>query len=43
LEPASFVEAEKKVEWQQAMDEEIRAVEENKTWRLVELPPGFTR
>ena len=25
---------------QQAMNEEIRAVEENKTWRLVELPPG---
>jgi hypothetical protein len=39
LEPASFAEAEKKVEWQQAMNEEIRAVEENKTWRLVELPP----
>jgi len=40
LEPASFAEAEKKLEWQQAMNEEIRAVEENKTWRLVELPPG---
>lgn len=39
-EPASLAEAEKKDEWQQAMKEEMEAVEENKTWRLTTLPPG---
>uniref|UniRef100_A0A0A9ENB8 Reverse transcriptase Ty1/copia-type domain-containing protein n=1 Tax=Arundo donax TaxID=35708 RepID=A0A0A9ENB8_ARUDO len=39
-EPASFVEANQEEAWRKAMEEEMEAVEENKTWRLVELPLG---
>ncbi|XP_047257668.1 TMV resistance protein N-like [Capsicum annuum] len=35
-----YVEAAEKEEWQQAMVEEIKDVEKNKTWELVNLPEG---
>jgi hypothetical protein len=34
----TFEEAVRDKKWQTAMDEEIRAIERNKTWELVELP-----
>lgn len=39
-EPASFNEAEQHQRWRSTMLEEIAAIEENKTWRLVDLPRG---
>lgn len=39
-EPSSFEEATKIIEWQKAMDEEMDALEKNKTWELVDLPFG---
>jgi hypothetical protein len=39
-EPATFGEAEHHQEWRHAMLEEISSIEDNKTWRLVDLPPG---
>ena len=36
----SFEEAVRNKKWQAAMDEEIGAIEKNKTWDLVELPEG---
>lgn len=38
--PSTFEEAEKSEEWKQAMDDEIRAIERNLTWKLTELPKG---
>ena len=38
--PIHFVEAIKDRKWIEAMDEEINAIERNKTWDLVELPKG---
>lgn len=38
--PTKFEEAEKEVEWKSAMNEEIRSIEKNETWRLVNLPEG---
>ena len=38
-EPTSYEEACGKVEWEQAMQDEIAAVEKNQTWKLVNLPP----
>jgi len=37
-EPASFTEAEQEESWREAMRAEIKAIEENHTWELVELP-----
>jgi Reverse transcriptase (RNA-dependent DNA polymerase) len=37
----TFEEAVRDKKWQAAMDEEIRAIERNKTWELVELPEGY--
>ena len=37
-EPASFREAEQEESWREAMRAEIKAIEENRTWELVELP-----
>ncbi|EEC81933.1 hypothetical protein OsI_25798 [Oryza sativa Indica Group] len=37
-EPASFAEAEQLSCWRQAMIEEMRSIEANKTWRLVDPP-----
>jgi len=39
-EPASFKEAEKDECWRRAMEAEMGSIEENKTWCLVDLPPG---
>ena len=37
----TFEEAIRDKKWQNAMDEEIRAIERNETWDLVELPKGY--
>jgi hypothetical protein len=37
---ASFKEAEKEVAWQGAMSEEMKTIEDNKTWELTTLPAG---
>nr|XP_016479471.1 PREDICTED: uncharacterized protein LOC107800758 [Nicotiana tabacum] len=39
-EPQSFKEAAHDPRWIQAMDQEIRALEENHTWEVVDLPEG---
>ena len=39
-ESISFEEAVRDPKWKSAMDEEIKAIEKNKTWDLVELPKG---
>jgi hypothetical protein len=38
--PATFEEASKSQIWKQAMNDEIKAIERNKTWQLTELPEG---
>lgn len=38
--PTCFEEAEKEVEWQNAMKEEIKSIEKNATWQLLNLPEG---
>jgi len=38
--PVHFEEAIKDRKWIESMDEEIKAIERNKTWDLVELPKG---
>ena len=40
VEPADFGEAVGKPEWEQAMDEEMVALDDNETWDLVQLPQG---
>ena len=39
-EPSTYHQAMKDERWVQAMKEEIKALEDNKTWELVELPIG---
>jgi hypothetical protein len=39
-EPSSHVEAMKELSWKKAMNEEIKSIEENGTWKLCELPKG---
>lgn len=39
-EPQSFEEAHISAEWQDAMKQELMALERNKTWELVSQPPG---
>lgn len=39
-EPHDFSEAQTSVEWQQAMQHELNALETNNTWEMVDLPPG---
>jgi hypothetical protein len=36
--PSTFEEVVKDDVWAQAMDEEIRCIERNKTWKLVDVP-----
>ncbi|CAL2257557.1 unnamed protein product [Prunus armeniaca] len=38
--PLSFSDAVKEPKWQKAMDEEIKSIEKNNTWELIELPQG---
>ncbi|KAK0587855.1 hypothetical protein LWI29_030041 [Acer saccharum] len=38
--PISFEEASKEKKWRSAMNQEIDAIERNKTWELTELPKG---
>ena len=40
VEPTSFEEAVGKREWEQAMDKEMAALDDNETWDLVQLPEG---
>ena len=39
-EPPTFVLAERDENWRRAMLEEMKAIEENETWQLVDPPPG---
>jgi hypothetical protein len=39
-EPTSVKEAEQEECWRRAMEAEMQSIEENKTWSLVDLPPG---
>ena len=39
-EPPTFALAERDANWRQAMLEEMKAIEENETWELVDPPPG---
>lgn len=39
-EPYDFVEAKEEKVWRDACDEEITSIIRNKTWDLVDLPPG---
>lgn len=40
-EPSNFEEAKLDPAWTRAMEEEISAIQKNKTWELVDLPKGF--
>ena len=39
-EPTSYTQAIKDTRWQEAMKNELEALEQNKTWTLEKLPPG---
>jgi hypothetical protein len=39
-EPANYVEAKDDPAWRAAMEQELKAVEQNRTWELVPLPAG---
>jgi hypothetical protein len=39
-EPTNFSQAEQHASWRSAMAEEINSIEENNTWKLVDLPAG---
>ena len=38
-EPPTFALAERDANWRRAMLEEMKAIEENKTWELIDPPP----
>ncbi|KAF0934262.1 hypothetical protein E2562_023623 [Oryza meyeriana var. granulata] len=40
-EPASLVEAEREDCWHSAMVEELRSIQDNSTWRVVDLPTSY--
>ncbi|XP_057246861.1 uncharacterized protein LOC130589573 [Beta vulgaris subsp. vulgaris] len=40
IEPLSYKQACLSLEWQDAMDKELHALEQNDTWYLTDLPPG---
>ena len=39
-EPVNYMQACKKKEWKNAMERELESIENNNTWKLMELPPG---
>ena len=39
-EPTTYAEAAQHREWEKAMEDELRSINENLTWSLVNLPPG---
>ncbi|XP_074373562.1 putative mitochondrial protein AtMg00820 [Apium graveolens] len=39
-EPINFVQAAKDRNWKMAMERELQSIEENRTWKLTELPRG---
>jgi hypothetical protein len=39
-EPANYIEARDDLTWRAAMEQEIKSVEQNRTWELVPLPDG---
>lgn len=39
-EPRSYNQAKDSIKWQEAMKQELEALEGNKTWEVTELPPG---
>lgn len=39
-EPSTYDQAKKDSRWIQAMEQEPEALERNKTWEMIELPPG---
>ncbi|KAM0978922.1 hypothetical protein ACFX2C_014844 [Malus domestica] len=39
-EPRSFQEAMQQDEWKKAMKEKLKALDDNRTWSLIKLPPG---
>ena len=39
-EPSTFDEAAGHKEWKQAMSEELKSINDNKTWTLTDAPPG---
>ena len=38
--PSTFVEAQKGINWREAMDAEVESIEKNCTWELTDLPHG---
>jgi len=40
IESINFIEVVKELTWKNAMLEELKAIEKNKTWELTELPPN---
>ena len=40
MEPENFEEASKQEVWIKAMEEEIKMIEKNETWELVDIPKG---
>ena len=39
-EPPTFAQAERDANWRAAMLEDMKAIEENETWELIDPPPG---
>lgn len=42
MEPKSYKQAIKLDHWKEAMETEIKALQDNQTWKLTDLPPGKT-
>jgi len=42
IEPQNYKEAKRHPEWLKAMESEIKALESNKTWEIMDLPSNKT-